>query len=137
MRNSLRDEFRSDFTPRQYMISDEFEIYYYSDKKFTPSGSHSHSYYEFYFLIDGNIDFKIGDQSFHLLPEDMVIIPPGVKHHAVAREESKNYQRIVLWVHESFHKRLVEKSVDYDYAFKKAKNENIYINHNFKKESIV
>ena len=106
MRNTLREEFRTDFTSRQHMIADEFEIYYYSDKEFTPSGSHSHNYYEFYFFIEGDIDFLIGDQSYHLIPGDMVIVPPGIKHHAVARENSKSYQRIVFWIQESFHDSL-------------------------------
>ena len=131
MKTSLREEYKSDFTPRQYMISEEFEIYYYSNQKFMPSLDHSHTYYELYFFINGDIDFLINDCPYHLLPDDMVIIPPGVRHHAVARDNSKSYQRIVLWLHESFIKKLIEKSLDYNYAFKKAQDDKIYVYHNF------
>ncbi|MBR6402358.1 MAG: helix-turn-helix domain-containing protein [Eubacterium sp.] len=131
MKNELHERLRTNFTSRQYMIADEFEIYYYSDESFTPSNNHSHTYYELYFFINGDIDFLIGNNSYHLIPGDMVIIPPGIKHHAVARENSNRYQRIVFWVQESFYERLVSESTDYEYAFKKAAKDNIYIYHNF------
>ena len=41
---------QSPFSDRQYMLSRDFEIYYYNDKTPAKVDFHTHDYYEFYFL---------------------------------------------------------------------------------------
>ena len=41
------DRRSSKFISRQYMLSKDYEIYYYNDLHFHSVGSHSHDYYEF------------------------------------------------------------------------------------------
>ena len=54
--NGASDEknLQSTFSPRQYMLSRDFEIYYYNDtledSHYYGVDSHAHSYYEFYFF---------------------------------------------------------------------------------------
>lgn len=55
----MRKELRSDFTTRQTMLSDSFELYYYSDVTIKPVDMHSHSYYEFYIFLEGDVDMQI------------------------------------------------------------------------------
>ena len=50
----MKKNLQSTFSPRQYMLSRDFEIYYYNDtledSHYYGVDSHAHSYYEFYFL---------------------------------------------------------------------------------------
>ena len=46
----MKKNLQSAFSTRQYMLSKDFEIYYYNDTRLKPVKSHSHDYYEFYFF---------------------------------------------------------------------------------------
>ena len=52
MKNNNRE---SRFSTRQYMLNEDYEVYYYNDLHFTSVGSHSHDYYEFYFFEEGDV----------------------------------------------------------------------------------
>ena len=39
------------FSTRQYMLSRDFEIYYYNEPASEKVSIHSHDYYEFYFFL--------------------------------------------------------------------------------------
>ena len=52
---AMKKNLQSTFSPRQYMLSRDFEIYYYNDtledSHYYGVDRHEHSYYEFYFFI--------------------------------------------------------------------------------------
>ena len=56
MPNELRKDLRAVFTTRQYMISEDFEIFYYSDLHFSSVGLHSHPYTEVYLFCEGAVE---------------------------------------------------------------------------------
>lgn len=70
-------------TTRQYMLSKDFEIYYYNEKYTSKIEMHTHNYYEFYFFIEGDVQIQIENEIYPLKCGDMVIIPPGRRHRAV------------------------------------------------------
>lgn len=43
------EKLQTAFTTRQYMLSKDFEIYYYNEKYTSKIEMHTHNYYEFYF----------------------------------------------------------------------------------------
>ena len=43
----MRSRIRTPFTRRQYMLSQDFEIYYYSDTGHNNVDLHAHDYYDF------------------------------------------------------------------------------------------
>ena len=47
----MKPSIQTPFTPRQYMLSQDFEIYYYSDTRHNNVDLHTHAYYEFYFYM--------------------------------------------------------------------------------------
>ena len=72
----MRRQLQSPFNERQYMLSKDFEIYYYNDNHFYGVTDHTHDYYEFYFFSGGNVTISIEKEHHHLKPGDMVFIPP-------------------------------------------------------------
>lgn len=52
----MRRQLQSPFNERQYMLSKDFEIYYYNDNHFYGVTDHTHDYYEFYFFLEGSND---------------------------------------------------------------------------------
>lgn len=92
----MKKSLQSKFSPRQYMLSKDFEIYYYNDSHFSGVADHTHDYYEFYFFLEGNVSMSIENKVSHLKPGDMVLIPPGVHHHVFSVNENVPYQRFVF-----------------------------------------
>ena len=68
------------FSTRQYMLSRDFEIYYYNEPASEKVSIHSHDYYEFYFFLEGDVCMKIGERSYLLKYGDIILIPPQIPH---------------------------------------------------------
>lgn len=114
------------------MVSEDFEVFYYSDKDFKTLPPHSHDYYEFYLFLEGDVTMEIlrNDkevQKSAMAPGSLMIVPPGVSHHAIMHKSDKSYRRFVFWISKSCCERLVEESVDYMYIMQKAQSFRKYI----------
>lgn len=57
--------------------------------------SHCHNAYELYLLLDGNVNYVVGDKIYSLKPLHLLIIPPTVFHHPQTIEQG-SYERIVF-----------------------------------------
>ena len=125
----MKKSLQSKFSPRQYMLSKDFEIYYYNDSHFSGVADHTHDYYEFYFFLEGNVSMSIENKVSHLKPGDMVLIPPGVHHHVFSVNENVPYQRFVFWISQDYCKELMALSPDYVYIMQKATHQGQYIFH--------
>ena len=55
-----------------------------------------------------------------LSPGDLILIPPGIKHHAVIHNPNVPYRRFVFWISRDYCQKLLEESVDYAYIFQQA-----------------
>lgn len=49
-RRKMRKKLNTQFNTRQYMVSRDFEIYYYKDQHMKKVANHIHDYYEIYFF---------------------------------------------------------------------------------------
>lgn len=125
----MRKSLQSKFSNRQYMLSKDFEVYYYNDRHFSGVEDHTHDYYEFYFFMEGNVSISIHNKKYHLNPGDMVLIPPGIRHHAFNVEENMPYQRFVFWISQDYCGKLMSLSEDYVYIVKYAQEKKKYIYH--------
>lgn len=89
------------FEARQYMLRSDFEAFYYSDREMKSVPSHQHSFFELLLLLEGNVTYRVGDESYALMPGDLLIIPSGTPHGPVSGEGGR-YRRIVLWLTAEF-----------------------------------
>lgn len=103
------------FSTRQYMISRDFELYYYSDLHLKPVPIHSHDYYEFYFFLEGDVSISIEKKSYLVFPGDFLLIPPGIPHSPTMINPDKPYRRFVLWISQDYCARLMETSTAFGY----------------------
>lgn len=127
----MKKNLKTEFSTRQYMLSRDFEIYYYSDKHLPNVKSHTHDYYEFYFFLGGNIIMHIGDEAFVPIPGTMIIIPPGIPHYARLLNGDTPYRRFVFWVTKAFLNSLGNISEDYLFLADKAKNLGTFFMYKF------
>ena len=75
----MKKQLSMDFNTRQYMQSGDFELFYYNDTALKSVDAHEHDYYEFYFFLEGDVTYHIGDKSYQLEYGDCLLIPiiPG------------------------------------------------------------
>ena len=119
----------SKFNTRQYMLREDFEVFYYSDTHFHSVGVHSHDYYELYFFEEGAVTMEIGCRPCPLRPGDVIVIPPGVGHRALLTDSDKPYRRFVFWQSKPFLEALEARSPDFGYLPRRAENRGRYIYH--------
>ena len=125
----MKKNLRANFSTRQYMLSKDFEIYYYNDRNLPTLQDHTHDYYEFYFLLGGEVSIHIDDTTYPLKAGDMILIPPGVHHHVNVLNPELPYQRIIFWISQSYLKELVAINGDYGYVMNYFLSKKQYIYH--------
>lgn len=72
----MKKNLQTAFSTRQYMISRDFEIYYYNDHSLSRVDIHDHDYYEFYMFLEGNVSMQTGNNVHPLKYGDIILIPP-------------------------------------------------------------
>jgi AraC-like DNA-binding protein len=125
----MKKNLRADFSTRQYMLSKDFEIYYYNDRNLPTLRDHTHDYYEFYFLLGGEVSIHIDGTTHPLKSGDMILIPPGLHHHINVLNPELPYQRIIFWISQDYLNQLLEISTDYGYVMQQVSSSKQYIYH--------
>lgn len=98
----------------------DFEIHYNRDYKLNHIVNNVHDYYEFYFLISGDVTYYIEQNEYHLKPSSIILIAPGQRHHATINTRSgQPYERYVLWLDPGYLKRLSSGKSDLALPFEK------------------
>lgn len=125
----MKKKLQTAFSTRQYMLSTDFEIYYYNDPQFKAVRDHTHDYYEFYFFLEGDVGMIIQDILITLQPGDMLLIPPFTPHHAVSLGQERPYRRVVFWLSETYSGQLCDISDDYTYLLRQASEKQRFHYH--------
>ena len=123
----MKEKLQTKFATRQYMISDTFELYYYSTVDVPGVKEHTHTHYEFYLFLEGAISLEIDGVLYTPTPGDLLLIPPGVSHHLVMHDLSVPYRRFVFWVSAAFAEQLRARSADYVYLMEYAAENQKYL----------
>lgn len=111
----MKSKIQTPFTRRQHMLSKYFEIYYYSDTSHHNVDMHTHDYYEFYFYMEGDVEFEIDDRNQVLKSGDFVIVPPQTMHRAFVRDTTLPYRRFVFWISSDYARQTAERFPDFGY----------------------
>lgn len=126
----MKKNLQTPFQTRQYMLSKNFEIYYYNDTHFYGVKNHAHDYFEFYFFLEGAISMCIEDKTYPLKPGDIILIPPELPHHIINHNPDIPYRRFIFWLSKSYYEQLHSLSSDYTLLFSQAMQHRRYIYHN-------
>ncbi len=105
------------FLNRQYMLDDSFELYYYKDFPDQGVAPHSHSFYEFYFFLEGKVSVSIQGQSYNVAPGNIIMIPPGTVHCPSLLDPHAPYRRFVLWIRKDYYQKRLAHTDIFRYLF--------------------
>ena len=104
------------FDSRQTMRSKTFEVFHYRDKNPDSVTLHYHDFYEIFFFLSGNVDYRVEGRSYRLESGDVLLISPQELHQP-AIEPDVAYERIVLWVDRSYMQSISGPSMDLSACF--------------------
>lgn len=104
------------FTFRQYMETNDFELFHYRDSVPVEVEFHNHDFYEIYLFISGSVTYVIEGKSYTLKPKDILIINNKDLHKAFI-EDGIPYERIVVWISPGYIKSLCSNSTNLLSAF--------------------
>ena len=121
---------QSPFNTRQYMLSKDYEVYYYADNLSHKISDHTHNYYEFYFFLEGEVSIHIEEKKYPLSYGDLVLIPPETKHHVIIHNPDVPYRRFVLWISQDYCDKLIAESAAYGYLIEHVKKSGNHRMHN-------
>lgn len=122
----MRKKLNTQFNTRQYMVSRDFEIYYYKDQHMKKVANHIHDYYEIYFFLEGDVSLEIEKKEYPLQYGDVAVVPPGLEHHAVIHDESVPYRRFVFWITVDYLNHLMEDAREYGYLIQLVQTKGEY-----------
>ena len=104
------------FDPRQNMTGKSFEVFHNYDEQRRDVDLHHHDFYEIYYFISGNVEYRVEGKSFILSPGDLLLISPGVFHQPVV-EPGTAYERIVLWIDRGYLMQFLSYGTDFSECF--------------------
>ena len=87
----------SDYEKKGYLISD-FRVFRLKDAALKPIPFHYHDFHKIIMFLDGAVDYVIEGKTYHLAPRDIVFVTAGEIHCPIFTDESKDYERIVIYV---------------------------------------
>ena len=126
----MANKLASEFDNRQYMIHNNFEVYYYENTLLTGVDTHKHNYYEILFFVEGNVSMHIENTSYHLKNGDILIIPPNTNHHIINHDLTIPYKRFVFWLSRPYYRSIRNYSNDLGFIFDNTINKKQYIYSN-------
>lgn len=125
----MKKSLQTHFTSRQFMFSNDFELYYYDDHHPASVSAHSHANYEIYFFLEGDVVYQIDGSSYSLKPRDLLLIPPSLSHHPIFHSSHQSYRRFVLWISPQFYHTLCQEDPAFSYAFEQANERKQFVFH--------
>lgn len=125
----MREKLQTAFQTRQYMLSNDFELYYYVGRTLSRVDVHNHDYYEFYFFLEGDIEIEIEGKKYPVRVGDIMLIPPGVSHRPIIRNTKIPYRRFVFWISCEYCEKLLKEADGYGYIIDYIGAEAKYIFH--------
>lgn len=100
------------FDPRQTMRRPTFEIFHYKNPSQSSVAVHHHDFYEVYYFISGNVEYRVEGRIYQLEPGDMLLISPMELHQAIIENNGAPYERIVLWIDKNYLESLCSPDAD-------------------------
>ena len=86
------------FDSRQEMSAPDYEIQHKRDNCLQDVGLHHHDFYEIFFLISGDVTYRIEGRLYKIEPGDILLVSPKELHQVSIRTDVGPYERYVLWI---------------------------------------
>lgn len=112
------------FTTRQIMTERFYEYHHYRDVNPFAVDFHQHAFYEIFIFISGDVNYIVEGRTYKLRPGDIMLTNNSDIHCPEITSAKYPYERIVIWLDNSFFNRLRDIGEDLTTCFQDASNRN-------------
>ncbi len=113
------------YLTRQSMLSNDYEIFHYSDRGLDKVSLHHHDFYECYLFLSGEVTYLIEGKTYSLRPGDVILINSTELHQPIIHNKDIPYERMVLWIDKAFLRSLSSAATDLTRCFEDSEKENV------------
>lgn len=113
------------YLTRQSMLTNDYEIFHYSDTELDKVNPHHHDFYECYLFLSGDVTYIIEGKTYALVPGDIILINSRELHQPIIKSKTTPYERIVLWIDKAFLASLCTEKTDLKRCFEDTDKENV------------
>ena len=113
-----------EFTHRQIMTERFYEYHHYRNEGPITIDFHQHAFYEIYIFISGDVNYTIEGRTYKLRPGDILLTNNSDIHRPEITPSKTPYERIVIWLNNSFFNGLLDIGEDLTACFQDASNRN-------------
>lgn len=92
-------------------LYEDLRLFRLSDVSRTEFTSHYHDFHKILIFLDGNASYFVEGKTYHLKPQDIVLVPAGSIHRPILHGNTP-YERIIIYIAQQFFDRY--KTPDYD-----------------------
>jgi quercetin dioxygenase-like cupin family protein len=86
---SVPEEQITDKIRRRVVSGEQGTMVYWSIKAGAHAAAHKHPHEQFVVMVNGTMDFRIGNEKRTMTPGDVAVIPGGVEHEGYFPEDSE------------------------------------------------
>ena len=116
--------YTDEFTHRQIMMERFYEYHHYRRDSPLSVDFHQHAFYEIYIFISGDVSYIIEGRTYNLRPGDILLTNNSDIHRPEIHPSHSPYERIVIWLDDSFFNWLRDVGDDLTACFHDASNRN-------------
>lgn len=85
---------------RRGFLYDSFQVFHLKDKRDTEFEFHSHVFHKLIIFLSGSVKYNIEGTTYDLEPWDILLISDNEIHRPLI-DSGKEYERIIIWVHDA------------------------------------
>lgn len=113
-----------EFTQRQIMTERFYEYHHYRNDGPLTVDFHQHAFYEIYIFISGDVNYIIEGRTYKLRSGDILLTNNSDIHRPEILSFQCPYERIVIWLNNTFFNGLLDIGEDLTACFQDASNRN-------------
>lgn len=117
--DNLEYVYGGEYGKRGY-LNEDFRIFIIKDKRKEDFEFHYHDFDKIVFFISGDVKYIIEGKEYRLQPYDLLLVPQGDIHKPIINPE-KEYERIIIWINNSF----FEQNKELRLCFQKVKEQKL------------
>mgnify|MGYP000036730485 CR=1 FL=1 len=91
-------------------LHEPYRLFHSTDKRDMDFEAHSHDFHKMVFCLNGHVTYIMEGNSYELQPWDILLIPEHQIHRSIMHAHTE-YERIILWVNDSFLRSFSEEAL--------------------------
>jgi AraC-like DNA-binding protein len=115
----------SDYEKTGYLESN-FRIFHLLDEHMNTVDFHFHDFHKILYFQSGNASYQVEGRSYLLKPNDIVFVPAGEVHRPILHDASP-YERIIIYISQSFLDSYKEKNADLSLCLRQAHENHSHV----------